>query len=200
MAKVETVTEEHEIHLSDMSSSNSSQTPKHGYSETFSRAEQGLEHDPHIDGIDWMPGVKHQFPWIGFAGLIVVFVATVMAVTILVSSNLHRVNDWPFTRFPAQPNVLLNIAHQVQNLGLITLIGQGLAIAWWRKALRGSSLKTLHKNHAYSYSFYAIVTSSTSTSSHLLHSWRSLQLLTVLCFRKRRRLSSPSRRLTPMLP
>jgi hypothetical protein len=55
--------------------------------------------------------------------------------------------------------VLLNIANQVQNLGLITLVGQGLAIAWWRKALRGSSLKTLHKNHAYSYSFYAIVTS-----------------------------------------
>jgi hypothetical protein len=93
-AKVETVTEEREIHPSDSSSSNSSQTPKHGYSETLSRAEQDPEHNPHTDGIDWMPGVKHQFPWIGFAGLIVVFVATVMAVTILVSSDLHRVNDW----------------------------------------------------------------------------------------------------------
>ena len=42
---------------------------------------------------------------------------------------------------------------------MITLVSHGLAIAWWRTALRGSSLRVLHKNHAYSYSFYAIVTS-----------------------------------------
>ncbi|PVI07411.1 hypothetical protein DM02DRAFT_608961 [Periconia macrospinosa] len=81
-----------------------------------------------------------------------------MAVTILCVSNHKRVKDWPFERFPIQPNVLLNIANQIQNLGLLTMIAQGLAIAWWRKALRGSSLNTLHRNHAYSYSFYAIIT------------------------------------------
>ncbi|CAO2649267.1 Nn.00g066520.m01.CDS01 [Neocucurbitaria sp. VM-36] len=113
----------------------------------------------HDDGIDWKPGFKHQFPWIGFAGLMTVIIATALAVAILSQSHKKRVKDWPIERFPTQPNVLLNIANQIQNLGLITLIGQGLAIAWWRKALRGSSLKTLHKNHAYSYSFYAIITS-----------------------------------------
>ncbi|KAI4663701.1 uncharacterized protein J4E78_004118 [Alternaria triticimaculans] len=118
-----------------------------------------VEHDPDIDGIDWRPGFKHQFPWIGFAGLVVIFVATATAVAILVCSHKKRVKDWPFTSFPAQPNVLLNIANQIQNLGLITLVSHGLAIAWWRTALRGSSLRVLHKNHAYSYSFYAIVTS-----------------------------------------
>jgi hypothetical protein len=55
--------------------------------------------------------------------------------------------------------VLINIANQFQNLGLITFISQGLAIAWWRKAMQGSSLGTLHRNHAYSYSFYSIITS-----------------------------------------
>ena len=39
------------------------------------------------------------------------------------------------------------------------MVSHGLAIAWWRTALRGSSLRVLHQNHAYSYSFYAIVTS-----------------------------------------
>jgi hypothetical protein len=157
---VETVTEEREVRSSDMSSSsNSTQAPKHGYCEKSSHTDHDPEHDPHGDGIDWMPGVKHQFPWIVFAGLMVILVATAMAVAILGFSDQKRVKDWPFTRFPAQPNVLLNIANQVQNLGLITLIGQGLAIAWWRKALRGSSLKTLHRNYAYSYSFYAIITS-----------------------------------------
>jgi hypothetical protein len=111
------------------------------------------------DGIDWKPGKRNQFPWIGFAGFVTIVVATAMAVAILGLSNGKRTTDWPFKKYPVQPNVLLNIANQVQNLGLITLIAQGLAIAWWRKALRGSSLKTLHRNHAYSYSFYAIMTS-----------------------------------------
>jgi hypothetical protein len=110
-------------------------------------------------GIDWKPGMRNQFPWIGFAGFITILVATAMAVAILGLSDGKRTTDWPFLNHPVQPNVLLNIANQVQNLGLITLIAQGLAIAWWRKALRGSSLKTLHRNHAYSYSFFAIVTS-----------------------------------------
>lgn len=116
------------------------------------------EVDP-ADGIDWEPGFANQFPWIGFAGFITMVFATAMAVAILCNSNKKRVLDWPFTKYTVQPNVVLNIANQVQNLGLITMIMQGLAIAWWRKALKGSSLKTLHRNHAYSISFYAIMTS-----------------------------------------
>jgi hypothetical protein len=110
-------------------------------------------------GIDWKPGMRNQFPWIGFAGFVTILIATAMAVAILGLSDGKRTTDWPFLNHPVQPNVLLNIANQVQNLGLITLIAQGLAVAWWRKALRGSSLRTLHRNHAYSYSFFAIVTS-----------------------------------------
>ncbi|KAH8723812.1 hypothetical protein GQ44DRAFT_709652 [Phaeosphaeriaceae sp. PMI808] len=119
---------------------------------------EAREVDPK-DGIDWEPGVRSQFPYIGFAGFVTIIFATAMAVAILGLSDGKRVSDWPFKRYTTQPNVLLNIANQVQNLGLITLIGQGLAIAWWRKALRGSSLSTLHRNHAYSYSFMSIVTS-----------------------------------------
>ncbi|KAF2626069.1 hypothetical protein BU25DRAFT_449747 [Macroventuria anomochaeta] len=115
--------------------------------------------DSSEDGIDWKPGFRQQFPWIGFSGLVIIIVATSMAVAVLGASNNERVKDWPFTRFPIQPNVLINIANQFQNLGLITFISQGLAIAWWRKAMQGSSLGTLHRNHAYSYSFYSIVTS-----------------------------------------
>lgn len=111
------------------------------------------------DGIDWKPGFREQFPWIGFSGFVLMLVATSAAVAFLATSNKERVKDWPFTRFPIQPNVLVNIANQFQNLGLITFVTQGLAIAWWRRAMRGSSLSTLHRNHAYSYSFYSIITS-----------------------------------------
>jgi hypothetical protein len=115
--------------------------------------------DSSDDGIDWKPGFRQQFPWIGFSGFVIIIIATSMAVAVLGASNNERVKDWPFTRFPIQPNVLINIANQFQNLGLITFISQGLAIAWWRKAMQGSSLSTLHRNHAYSYSFYSIITS-----------------------------------------
>ncbi|KAJ4384265.1 hypothetical protein N0V86_001112 [Didymella sp. IMI 355093] len=115
--------------------------------------------DSSDDGIDWKPGFRQQFPWIGFSGFVIIIIATSMAVAVLGASNKERVKDWPFTRFPIQPNVLINIANQFQNLGLITFISQGLAIAWWRKAMQGSSLSTLHRNHAYSYSFYSIITS-----------------------------------------
>jgi hypothetical protein len=111
------------------------------------------------DGIDWKPGFREQFPWIGFSGFVLMLIATSAAVAFLATSNKERVKDWPFTRFPIQPNVLVNIANQFQNLGLITFVTQGLAIAWWRRAMRGSSLSTLHRNHAYSYSFYSIITS-----------------------------------------
>lgn len=146
--KVKAVTEEREIAEDERSNSPDSEKGQCA----------PLNNEPDY-GIDWKPGFKNQFPWIGFAGLITIIFATAMAVAILGMSDEKRVKDWPFRRFPIQPNVLLNIANQVQNLGLITLIAQGLAIAWWRKAMRGSSLKTLHYNHAYSYSFYAIITS-----------------------------------------
>jgi hypothetical protein len=64
------------------SSSNSAQAPNHGDREKFSHTGHDPEHDAHGGGIDWRPGVKYQFPWIGFAGLMVILVATAMAVAI----------------------------------------------------------------------------------------------------------------------
>ncbi|KAF2854115.1 hypothetical protein T440DRAFT_514849 [Plenodomus tracheiphilus IPT5] len=147
---VEAITEDREVDQDNSNSSTAWYKKESGY------CSEDVKQDV---GIDWKPGFRHQFPWIGFAGFIVIIFATAMAVAILASSHEKRVKDWPPTKFATQPNVLLNIANQVQNLGLITLIGQGLAIAWWRKALQGSSLEELHKNHACSNSFYAIITS-----------------------------------------
>jgi hypothetical protein len=121
-------------------------------------ADVGVEEIASDDGIDWRPGFRHQFPWIGLSGLVIVLIATSMAVAILVSSNHERIKEWPHRGYTVQPNVLINIANQFQNLGLLTMISQGLAIAWWRKALRGASLGTLHRTHAYSYSFISIIT------------------------------------------
>ena len=93
--RIDAIAEEREN--SSSYTSNSSKSPnasRQEYSEKFG----DVEHNPDIDGIDWRPGFKHQFPWIGFAGLMVILVATAMAVAILVSSHKQRVKDWPFRR------------------------------------------------------------------------------------------------------
>jgi hypothetical protein len=92
---IDAVTEKHGTPPSNANKSmRSHYTPRQEYNEKFDDA--GSNSD--IDGIDWRPGFKHQFPWIGFAGLMVIFVATATAVAILVSSHKQRVKDWPFTR------------------------------------------------------------------------------------------------------
>ena len=107
----------------------------------------------------WVPGFRAQFPWIGFVGFSCVIVAMAFATAILATSNGKRVIDWPTTKYPVAPNVLLNLVNQFSSLGLLTAITQGLAIAWWRKALRGGTIETLHRSHSYSQSFVAVLTS-----------------------------------------
>ncbi|KAF2842192.1 hypothetical protein M501DRAFT_1013551 [Patellaria atrata CBS 101060] len=107
----------------------------------------------------WTPGVWNQFPWIGAAGLLLVLVGMSCAVVILCVSNGKQVKKWPIEGRTVAPNVLVNLVNQISNLGLVTAIGQGIAIAWWRKAMRGGTIETLHRNHNYSMSFMSVLLS-----------------------------------------
>ena len=42
------------------------------------------------DGIDWKPGFREQFPWIGFSGFVLMLIATSAAVAFLATSEA----DW----------------------------------------------------------------------------------------------------------
>jgi hypothetical protein len=108
---------------------------------------------------EWAPGWRNQFPWLGLGGFSVMFIAMALSIVILCTSNERQVTEWPTKIYPVTPNVVLNIANQVASFGLVTAIGQGLAIAWWRKALRGGTLETLHRNHTYSTSLMAALKS-----------------------------------------
>jgi hypothetical protein len=105
----------------------------------------------------WTPGFWNQFPWIGFGGLMCVLIAVSLAVAILRLSDEQFVASWPSKQYPIQPNVLINVANQVSSLGLVAAIGQGVAIAWWRKALRGGTIDSLHRNHNYGSSLLAVL-------------------------------------------
>ncbi|KAI4678099.1 uncharacterized protein J4E88_006618 [Alternaria novae-zelandiae] len=93
ICNIDAISEECETHSSDVKKS--SREPYIPRRECNEKSEYA-EHNSDIDGIDWRPGFKNQFPWIGFAGLVVIFVATATAVIILVSSHKKRVKDWPF--------------------------------------------------------------------------------------------------------
>ncbi|KAI4654677.1 uncharacterized protein J4E79_008552 [Alternaria viburni] len=95
---IDAISEECGTHSSDVKKS--SREPYIARRE-FNEKSDYADHNSDIDGIDWRPGFKNQFPWIGFAGLVVIFVATATAVVILVSSHKKRVKDWPFTSFYA---------------------------------------------------------------------------------------------------
>ena len=69
------------------------------------------------------------------------------------SQNKFR-NEWPvderwewlpkkgkwMTKAQIEPHVLLAIVNTISNVALAIAIGQGVAIAWWRRAMQGSTV------------------------------------------------------------
>lgn len=54
------------------------------------------------------------------------------------------------TKAQLKPSVGLAIANTVSNLALAIAIGQGVTIAWWRKALNGATVSELHNSWSFS--------------------------------------------------
>jgi hypothetical protein len=109
--------------------------------------------------VPWHPSFKSRFPWLGFLGFVMVVCGTIMAIVFLVHSDGRRVAEWPTKSHPVTPNVLVNAANQFAALGLITAIGHGLTIVWWRKIVQGTTLEALHHDYSYGNSFLAILRS-----------------------------------------
>jgi hypothetical protein len=104
----------------------------------------------------WTPGFWARFPWVGLAGMCLVLIGMACNIAVLCISNNKQVEKWPKRGQTITPNVLVNLGNQMSNLGLMTLIGQGLAISWWRKAMRGGTIESLHRNHAYGTSILSV--------------------------------------------
>jgi hypothetical protein len=60
------------------------------------------------------------------------------------------------------PSVALALVNTISNVCLAVAIGQGVAIAWWRKALQGSTVKDLHKTWGFSSSILELLTAGRS--------------------------------------
>lgn len=118
----------------------------------------------------WRPGVKPQFPWFGFGALLTMLICASLTIVILRTSDEKKAEEWPAYQnyewindkwkriTQLTPSTALAFVNTVTNVALAVAIGNGVAVAWWRKALHGATVQDLHKSWAYSTSVFELVT------------------------------------------
>lgn len=102
--------------------------------------------------------------WLGFGALTTVVICLVACIVVLAVSDGRAQGDQSWkemrdqgltaNRWPKQirPSVILSILNNVSNLAFSLAIANGVAIAWWRKAMKGATIKQLHKSWEFSHS------------------------------------------------
>jgi hypothetical protein len=114
----------------------------------------GSSTNQEYDQAQWETGVLARFPWLGISSLFCVLLAAGAAALVLVLSNGRPQSRWPEK---VTPSVILAGINAFANIMLAIAIGQGVAIAWWRKMLGGATVKDLHHSWGFSTSLAAMV-------------------------------------------
>lgn len=130
----------------------------------------------------WHPGVLSRFPWLGFAALCGVILCLGASTLVLALSNHKTQTKTYWTRaWPkaVAPNVLISIFSSLSSILfgiaisetlhkhsctlfvkiLTSLLGNGIAIAWWRRVSAGGTIKDLNRSWQFSSSMREILLS-----------------------------------------
>jgi hypothetical protein len=102
----------------------------------------------------WKTGLKARFPWTGFTALFTILLCANSSVVILLVTDGRKQEPW------AQkigPSVWLSAFNGIANICFGIAIANGVAITWWRKALRGATIKDLHRSWQFSSSIKDVV-------------------------------------------
>ncbi|KAG9567222.1 hypothetical protein KCU71_g1895, partial [Aureobasidium melanogenum] len=102
----------------------------------------------------WRTGLKARFPWNGAIALFTIILCANSSLIILLVSDGKKQKHW------AQkigPSVLLSAFNGIANICFGVAIANGVAITWWRKALRGATIKELHRSWQFSSSIKDVV-------------------------------------------
>jgi ABC-type phosphate transport system permease subunit len=103
--------------------------------------------------VQWETGFWKRFPWIGALAILTMLVCIAMDGVILGTSNGQYQQQWPAhqqwdmlsekwkKKTQVAPHVLLAIVNTITNVALAIAIGHGVAIAWWRRVLKGSTIE-----------------------------------------------------------
>lgn len=89
----------------------------------------------------WLPGYWNRFPYVGAFSLICMAVLAGVALGVLCGSNGVSTTVWPQK---IAPNVVLSMINALSSLFLTVAVAEGVAIAWWRHAMKGSTVAGLH--------------------------------------------------------
>jgi hypothetical protein len=130
-----------------------------------------FEGRPYNSAIEWRTGFRERFPWVGFGALAIIVTCIISVVLILVTSDGKAKEQWPAymdsqwigdrwkERGQISPSVTLAIMNTISNVCLAVAIGQGVAIAWWRKAIKGATVEDLHRSWGFSASLLEVLRS-----------------------------------------
>ncbi|RFU27228.1 hypothetical protein B7463_g9107, partial [Scytalidium lignicola] len=98
-----------------------------------------------MNGNPWLPGFWRQFPLKGISSLLGCVACIIASVVILVVSDGQPTSSWSLS-----PTVYLAFLISGTNMLARYTFNEGVKIAWWYRALRGSSVRDLrdHWSHA----------------------------------------------------
>lgn len=107
-----------------------------------------------LKAVQWHPGFLVRFPLLGAFAMFTMLCCIASVGIVLATSHGKFRNEWPIDerwkwsekygywvhKAQIEPHVLLAIVNTISNVALAIAIGQGVAIAWWRRAMQGSTI------------------------------------------------------------
>ncbi|CAD0088496.1 unnamed protein product [Aureobasidium vineae] len=102
----------------------------------------------------WRTGMRARFPWNGAIALLIVILCANSSLIVLLVSDNKKQKHWAEK---IGPSVLLSAFNGIANIAFGVAIANGVAITWWRKALRGATIKELHRSWQFSSSIKDIL-------------------------------------------
>ena len=94
-------------------------------------------------------------PWWGLGAIFLALACSAGSYLVLRLSHNAPAYRWPHW---IAPNICLSILSSLSSIAITYAIGEGIAIAWWRCAMRGASVRELHSTWAFGASTKAIFT------------------------------------------
>ncbi|KAH0157093.1 hypothetical protein KCU67_g8051, partial [Aureobasidium melanogenum] len=102
----------------------------------------------------WRTGLRARFPWNGAIALFTIILCANSSLIVLLVSDSKKQKHWAEK---IGPSVLLSAFNGIANICFGVAIANGVAITWWRKALRGATIKELHRSWQFSSSIKDVV-------------------------------------------
>lgn len=102
----------------------------------------------------WRTGLRARFPRNGAIALLIIILCANSSLIVLLVSDGKRQRHWAEK---IGPSVLLSAFNGIVNICFGVAIANGVAITWWRKALRGATIKELHRSWQFSSSIKDVV-------------------------------------------